>query len=176
MIFVIRTNGAFPVDPKYHSDYGKKCNVLYTNQLYERKTRMNPKEFEKLGLNFIVLKSDFHATQYRFKTSRVMTRLATTDFIKAQRSLGLPLLMGTFIIHDVLMCNPSELYLTGLTLYSNGPEYVDDYLPQGAKIEELEVTRKKMHKQDAQNRYWKERFKLGEFKADEDLTKILESI
>lgn len=173
---VIRTNGSFPVDIKYHADYGKRCDVLYTNQLYERKTRMNPKQFAQLGLTFLVLKTDLHSTQYRFKSSKVRTRLALPEFMRTQRSLKVPLLMGTFIIHDILMCNPKELFLTGMTLYQNGPEYIDNYLPSGVNVNDLEETRKRSHKQEIQNKIWKEKYETGQIKVDEDLEKILMSI
>lgn len=170
---IIRTNGSFPVSQTLHKDYGSRCDVLYTNQLYERKTRMNPQDFR--NVSFIVLKTDNHATQYRFKNAKTRTRLATHDFIRVQRDLKFPLLMGTFIVEDIIAAKPKELYLTGMTCYKEGPEYINNYLPKDVSVDELEKTRIKSHNQPAQDRHLKQRWKNGFIKVDETLKEILTS-
>jgi hypothetical protein len=173
---VIRTNGAFPVLDKYQNDYGKRCDSLYVNSLFARKSNLPMGVYKDNGLKFLNLKEDRRRILYRYKSHPIHIRSFTNEYLSARKKLEMFLLMGSYIIHEVLSFNPKSLYVTGMSLYSESninEHYLDDYLPHGCNAEHLNTTRVKYHSQTKQNHYLKKMIMSNKVKADDTILKIL---
>jgi hypothetical protein len=173
---VVRTGGSFPVKPKYYIDYGKKCNVLYINMLFARKTTLPIHTYSQNGLDYLIMKNDQKGIVSRYKNSPLKIRNSFAEWHEARKKLGFSPLMGNFIIYDILKANPAELYLTGMDCYQNGTNYVESYLPENTDPEVLEKTRIKNHQMNLQNNYLVSVYKSGKITTDDKLKIIIESL
>lgn len=161
---VIRTNGAFPLSEDMHKDYGKKCDVLYTNCLYARVTNLPVEEYIKQGMKFLIMKEDKKNITARHKELPIEIRTVTRLWSTARTEVGASPLMGAYIVWEILKFHPKSLYLTGMDNYSNPDiyqHYICDYLPNDDLIPKLNHTRVQLHNQDIQNNYIKSKIEEG---------------
>lgn len=140
---VIRTNHAIELikRPDYSRDYGKKCNVLYTNNQYYRemmrKRRWDERAYAAGGLEWLCMKKaracDLH--EYKKAIHARLVRSTSDELSKIIPSY----LMGALIIHEVCECKPREFYVTGIDFNTTRrkvfqencyDEYVSGYLPE----------------------------------------------
>lgn len=173
---VIRTNGSFPVDQSLHTDYGKRCDSLYINMYYSRNGNIPIRAYEVSNLKFISLKYDPNRLSHRFKDSKINFRVITREFISAKRRLRVDPLMGTYIVNEILGMKPASVYITGMSFYSENnisSYYIPNYLPPNANPRELDNARLKHHKQELQNKIFRNWIKSGQVTADKDIHRIL---
>jgi hypothetical protein len=84
--------------------------------------------------------------------------------------------MGTYIVNEILGMKPASMYITGMSFYSENnisSYYIPNYLPPNANPRELDNARLKHHKQELQNKIFRNWIKSGQVTADEDIHRIL---
>lgn len=135
---VIKTNGSmFLSGPDYFNDYGKRKDVLYFNNQFQREMRSDLLQYDfiKNDVKFIRFKgiSDDLLNQYKKKI--YAENMDLQPVIKTVKSA----LMGVFIINEIIKNKPVTFYLTGIDFFSskkqvfekdNYREYLDGYLPE----------------------------------------------
>ncbi len=173
---VIRTNGSFPVNQDLHTDYGKKCDSLYVNMYYSRNGDMPIRVYESSNLKFISLKCDPKKISHRFKDSKINFRVITREFMTAKRRLQVAPLMGTYIVDEIIKMKPASIYVTGMSFYSEkdiSSHYIPNYLPPNSNPEAFDKTRLKYHRQESQNKIFRNWIRSGQILVDEDIHRIL---
>ena len=173
---VIRTNGSFPVNPLHTQDYGKRCDSLYVNELYAKRTNLPINEYLKRELRFLNLKKDRYGLEWRYKHFPLKIRKIESKFSVAQETIGAPPLMGTYIIWEILNMSPQSIYLTGMDCYNKpntNTHYINGYLPYACNIKKLDYTRVNLHKQEIQNLYLQKLIESRRVDADSHLLKSL---
>ena len=147
---VIKTNGSvFLKSDDYHKDYGKRIDVLYTNNQFYRE--MSPFPLEKWkheGDKYLRMKTCRDLEQI----NKVINAEIIKDAIKYV-SKDLPsATMGAFIFRDILMCEPKTLMVTGIDFFAskkkafehnNYNEYVSGYLPDKIRKQGNEINKGK---------------------------------
>lgn len=128
---VVRTNN-FPVimnDDNYDSsDYGNKCDVLYTNMQYYHKTRPFPADvFRKFNIKWLCMKRcrdvDYRILRHDFKIR---------DTFRASKHINKLIrvpLMGPIIMYDISECIPAEFSVVGIDFYSSSGDDYSAYVP-----------------------------------------------
>ena len=133
---VIKTNGSlFLKSKKYHGDYGKRLDVLYTNNQFYREMRMQL--FAKLrDFRFLRMKSCHPHHMIKFN-ERIHAEIIRKSIAHVNKKIKCAL-MGAYIFHDIISQRPKELHLTGIDFFlskkkvfehDNYQEYVSGYLP-----------------------------------------------
>ena len=136
---VVRTNGSIWLihQKDFQVDYGKRCDVLYTNNQFYREMRPLPvREFRQHGLKFLRMKtcrpSDFREYNHHVGTEIIRDAIHEVD----KKISGAT--MGLYLIQDILNCNPESLMVTGIDFFiskkkvfehDNYREYYPGYLP-----------------------------------------------
>lgn len=119
---VIRTNGAHAIIEKYAEDYGRRCDVLYTNHFFTFNVlnsvihNMNPKP------KFICYKG----------TCRSYENKTINDIIFRKWDLGVSSeLTGMYIIKEIQKLGAKSITVAGMDFYQNKENvYNDAYLPK----------------------------------------------
>lgn len=123
--------------PEYKRDYGSRCDIVYVNRQYYREMKPFPiMEMKDWKVKWVCLKGctdqDLLAFNQVIRARKLSTALKKVN--QELRSAS----MGNFIMRDLLDCEPSELYLTGMDffvsknpefIHDNYQEYLDGYLP-----------------------------------------------
>jgi hypothetical protein len=135
---VVKTNGSvFLEGEEYFKDYGSRIDVLYTNNQFQREMRPLPvKDFYKRGISYLRMKacSDSDLLKYNeyIKTGKI------TETMQQVNKKLYGALMGAYIFTDILLCEPRELFITGVDFFvskkkvfehDNYQEYLPGYLP-----------------------------------------------
>lgn len=126
---VVRTNGSINLidDLKFRKDYGKKIDVLYTNNQFYREMRPFPVDaWRRRGVKFLRMKTcknDDMRSMQRINPAIIKNALRDID----SRFKGA--VMGAYIVSDLLSCKPKKLTITGVDFFSskNKVFVVDDY-------------------------------------------------
>lgn len=133
---IVRTNNMFNTlldNSKLYKDFGKRCDILYTNVTYERDSFKDWKleDWISNGLRFLVKKS--------------RKELLTDETISWRRSLlnlnidkGEEYSLGVLLINDLLQFPIESLHVLGIDGYKDIPEevqktneeYIEGYLPK----------------------------------------------
>lgn len=142
---VVKTNGSILLSgDEYYRDYGKRCDVLYTNNQFQRE--MRPLPVKDWNLKYLCMKVVSEKDMRRY-LDRVPVRVIRDAMVQVNRELH-GATMGAYIFTDLLNFNPKELFITGVDWFAskkkafehdNYSEYLDCYLPdkirkQGNKI------------------------------------------
>ena len=122
---------------EYTKDYGSRCDMVYCNRQYYREMKPFPiEDMKNRGVKFLGLKGSSPEDFINFNKV-IPTRLLKEVYEYVNKSLK-SASMGNYIIYDLLMQKPKELYLTGLDFFAskksefehdNYQEYLDGYLP-----------------------------------------------
>lgn len=130
---VVKTNNAINI--KESKDYGHKCDVLYTNNQFQRE--MGPLPVSKWNdLKWLCMKAcnKEHLGYYR----KYVSVRKIYDSINLVNSKINSATMGSYILTDIIMNEPKELYVTGIDFFTskkakfehdNYNEYIKGYLP-----------------------------------------------
>jgi hypothetical protein len=136
---VVRTNGSITLieNAVFARDYGKRIDILYTNNQFYREMRPLPlNEYRRKGVQVMCMKRIMKRDELYYP--KVIPYRMIHDTIRAVAK-GLPsATMGAFIYTDILAKGPAELHIMGVDFFvSRKPkfehdcyrEYVDGYLP-----------------------------------------------
>lgn len=142
---VVRSCGAVGLlgGSDYRRDYGGRCDVLYVNNQYYREMSPLPADdYKNKGIKYLCMKSCKENDRMRMSKS-VTVRLIYKSMIEVRKKVRTAT-MGLFIVNDILMAKPAELFITGIDFFAskkpvfepgNYGEYVPGYLP-GAIVEQ----------------------------------------
>lgn len=136
---VVRTNGSINLieNPEFTKDYGRRCDVLYTNSQFYREMKPLPiKDYKCKGVKWLCMKGIEKTDRKDY--SRLMNVRTIRDTINKVSLIIESANMGSFIYTDILDQAPAELYVTGVDFFAskmkvfktgNYQEYIDGYLP-----------------------------------------------
>ena len=156
---VIRTNGSINLinGEEFVKDYGRKTDVLYTNNQFYRETKPLPiDEFKLKGVEWLCMKN-CRLEDYNIYRKDINTRVIT-DVAKGVAKQSKSPHMGSIIYTDLLSFNPKELFLTGVDFFASKnaefqhdiyKEYVDGYLPDNIRKQGNRINKGK--KEDGHN-------------------------
>lgn len=141
---VVKTNGSILLKGEdYYRDYGRRCDVLYTNNQFQRETRPLPiKEWKDNGLQYLCMKTVNEGDIKAY--SKVVNTRTFRKLINNVNSLVGSAYMGCYIYTDILRFEPAELFITGVDFFSSKraafkhddySEYLDGYLPDKIRIQ-----------------------------------------
>lgn len=142
---VIRTNNSIELikDIEFVRDYGKKIDVLYTNNQFYREMSPLPIGLYMLqGVKYMRMKTCKPADLEHFGNSLNVEVIRKTmlEVNKYNPSAT----MGSYIFTDILKGQPKELYITGIDFFAskkkvfehnNYQEYFPGYLPEKIRIQ-----------------------------------------
>ena len=142
---VVRTNGSIFLkdDKEFQKDYGKRCDVLYTNHQFYREMRPLPVAlWAKNGLQYMCMKvcSNIDLREYN---NYLGARVITDTMRKVNRRVH-GAVMGAYIFKDIIDCKPKQLHVTGIDFFlskksvfehNNYQEYIAGYLPDKIRIQ-----------------------------------------
>jgi len=142
---VIRTNGSIFLieDKEFIKDYGKKIDVLYTNnQFYREMSPLPIDDYVKKGVKFLRMKTCKLKDHNFFNTKlNCRTIVETMNYVNKFNASST---MGAYIFTDILKYNPKELYVTGIDFFAskkkvfehdNYNEYYPGYLPDKIRLQ-----------------------------------------
>ena len=142
---VVKTNGSLYLKgDEYYRDYGKRIDVLYTNNQFYRE--MSPDIVDMKNVKYLRMKTCSHNDLVMYNKEIPAERI-TEAITKVDKNIH-GALMGCYIFQDILNQNPAELHITGMDFFisknaafkhDNYQEYIKGYLPdkirnQGNKI------------------------------------------
>jgi len=156
---VARTNGSIYLleNDEYQKDYGKKIDILYTNnQFYREMSPLPIDAFSTKGVKYLRMKTckKNDLENFRKKIQCEIIKNAILNVNQYNPSAT----MGSYILRDILNHNPCELYVTGISFFSlkkkvfehdNYQEYFDGYLPDKIRKQGNEINKGK--KEDGHN-------------------------
>lgn len=139
---VVRTNGAFPVDPYMVGDYGQRCEILYINVSFSRVMYPLPaKIYKKLGLKWLVFKAIDKDILSEYEKI-IPSRIVPDGLVKWQYAT--PVMMGVIILRDLLAYKPSRLHLKGIDFFTAKNAYYRGYIPSKIATIVSERTKKNL--------------------------------
>lgn len=136
---VVRTNGSIDLlnTDEFSSRYGKRVDVLYTNnQFYREMSPLPVRRYAKQGVKFMCMKTCKPMDKTIF--SRSCNVRTFKEVIKNVCTILPSAAMGCFIYTDILKYNPKELFVAGVDFFAskkkvfehnNYQEYFPGYLP-----------------------------------------------
>ena len=136
---VVRTNGSINLidNPEFTKDFGRRCDVLYTNGQFYREMKPLPiGDYKCKGVKWLCMKGIEKKDKRDY--SNLMNVRTIRDTINKVIILLESANMGSFIYTDILDQAPKELMVTGVDFFAskmkvfqtgNYQEYVDGYLP-----------------------------------------------
>lgn len=135
---VVKTNGAVDLESlDYYRDYGKRIDVLYTNNQFYREMTSSLTNLKEKGVKFLRMKTCKPEHLKSFNQDQP-TEIINRSMIKVNSKVTSPL-MGCYIITDLLDHAPASLTLYGFDFYNykkevfehdNYQEYIEGYLPK----------------------------------------------
>jgi hypothetical protein len=161
---VVKTNGSLLLEsPEYYRDYGKRIDVLYTNNQFQRECY--PELLANVSkIKYLRMKCA-NNKRLRELRKKIPTEIITPAIDKVNKIPVQSALMGCYIIQDILDNNPSELYLTGIDFFvskkpvfehDNYREYIPGYLPERIRKQGNEINKgktKDSHDQYSNTKY-----------------------
>lgn len=186
---VVRTNGSIWLihQKDFQVDYGKRCDVLYTNNQFYREMRPLPvREFRQHGLKFLRMKtcrpSDFREYNHHVGTEIIRDAIHEVD----KKISGAT--MGMYLIQDILNCNPESLMVTGIDFFiskkkvfehDNYREYYPGYLPDKIREQGNRINAGKVedgHNLHDANKIMFDLFKQGAIQFPQYIADLLKDI
>jgi len=133
---VIKTNGSlFLSGDEYYKDYGKRIDVLYTNnQFYREMSPLPIEEAKEKGLKYLRMKTCYNIQSLNDQINAEIIRGAIDEVNKHLEGA----VMGAYIYNDILRCNPKKLFIIGVDFFASKKkkfehddyhEYIKGYLP-----------------------------------------------
>lgn len=156
---VVRTNGSINLieDKNFNIDYGKKIDVLYTNnQFYREMSPLKIDDYIAKGVKYLRMKT-CHMKDHVFFNTKLNCRtiIETMNYVNKFNPSST---MGAYIFTDILKYNPKELYITGVDFFAskkkifehnNYREYYPGYLPDKIRLQGNVINKGK--KEDGHN-------------------------
>jgi len=130
---VVRCNNGCPIPKLFQRDYGKRCDVLYLNQVtLSIKRRLPIKTYQKCGVKFLRLKTTVGHDLKKIN-KLIPSEDIQTEFKKVSQLIhNTAPLIGHVAICDILRCRPKNLHIMGVDFYLNpGSEYISKYSLHG---------------------------------------------
>jgi hypothetical protein len=162
---VVKTNNAINLSSSvYYKDYGIRCDVLYTNNQFQRE--MGPLPVKSWGhndLKWLCMKVcnreylDYYKSFLNVRMIKESINLVNSKINSAT--------MGAYIFTDIAILEPLEFYITGVDFFTskkakfehdNYQEYIDGYLPDKVRSQGNEINKGKSedgHNQIENTRY-----------------------
>jgi hypothetical protein len=183
---VCRTNGAINLinNVLYQKDYGKRCDILYSNVQFIRESHPLPidKFIKELNLKFICFKAVGQSIfdYYNMK----LPCLKINEVVGRMQILVQGVLMGVIILQHLSEYKPKELWFTGMDFFTSKDfvfkpnhyvEYFEGYLPdkvvKQANIKNME--RIDPHDIISNTEYINSMYKKGIVKTNDFIEKIM---
>jgi hypothetical protein len=136
---VVKSGGSVFLDSNNHfHSYGKRLHVLYVNVQFTREMRpLSGKLFTQRNVKYLCTKTKDHDYLFDKDPENLQIRdIGDTMGIVNESFHGAT--MGSYIFKDLLLCEPKELYITGIDFFvskkkefehDNYKEYLPGYLP-----------------------------------------------
>lgn len=142
---VVRTNGSISLIEReeFIKDYGKRIDVLYTNNQFYREMSPLPIDgYVKKGIKYLRMKTcklkDFNSFNKRINTRIINETMSKVNKVNPSAT------MGAYIFTDILKFKPKRLYVTGIDFFAskkavfehdNYQEYFPGYLPDKIRMQ-----------------------------------------
>ena len=142
---VVRTNHSIELvnNVDFVRDYGRKTDVLYTNNQYYREMSPLPLGiYLKKGVKYLRMKTCKHKDLEHFNNT-INTVIIKETMLEVNKYCPTST-MGAYIFTDLLKYNPKQLYITGVDFFAskkaifehnNYQEYFPGYLPDKIRIQ-----------------------------------------
>ena len=186
---VIRSNHSWSFGSEdYKKDYGTKCDVLYINRQYYREMSPFPIEImKKRGIKWLCMKG-YSPSDYMIFSKYFFVR-HIKEIINIVNKEVKGATMGSYILSDLLSCEPKEIYFTGIDFFAskspkfvhnNYREYIEGYLPhkivkQGNRINANKI--EDGHNFNDNARFFKKLFNENKhLKTDNFIMEVLNNI
>jgi len=156
---VVRSNNSIELikDVDFVKDYGRKVDVLYTNNQYYREMSPLPIGiYLKQGVKYLRMKTCKLKDLEHFNNT--LDAALITSTMKYVNKFNPSSTMGAYILTDLIKCQPKQLYVTGIDFFAskkaifehnNYQEYYPGYLPEKIRIQGNVINKGK--KEDGHN-------------------------
>jgi hypothetical protein len=177
---VVRTNGAYPITDNSNI-LGSKCDVLILNNAFTNSPTFNKNNYInsdiKLIFEFGAVSSksiDGMPPTQKFNKS---SQLSINDTLNISRDIDIKPFSGMLAISEILNNSPKELFVCGVSNYSNlTGTHLPGYLPSTIKEKDVYSRQTKHHPNTAnyQYNYFKELLKSNLISMDDFSKKYFE--
>lgn len=186
---VVRSNGSINLIDKiaFIEDYGRKCDILYTNVQFAREMKPMPVElWRKKGITYLCMKNINSVWYDRY--SKFIRVINLGDIVKEYNAKIHGLLFGVVIMEHLKRQKPKELWFTGMDFYKNkdfvfepdnyNKEYYPGYLPDIVvkKANKANIGKIDNHDIVSNTSYFYNNYRKGDFKTNDFVVNIMEEI
>jgi hypothetical protein len=119
---------AYQNQADYFKDYGSRCDVLYTNNQFQRESGQHLTVLPALKTLYVRGKVFSPQVQEILRNGKIDFEVIHTA-IKTVNAVVRGALMGCYIIQDLIDCKPAEIHVTGIDFFESKNQVFrhDDY-------------------------------------------------